>query len=145
MTEEERVEHEKERREVANARMRGKVAAARRRGICRCGGKLDKKPSGRRNYSTCPDCREKAASYYREGPTRPKVKPPTKLDGRLHDSKGVRRRLERDGFGREAWWWFAGAYIKGKQRCRRWSVDKHGDRGAWQQAIAQRREWEKLV
>jgi hypothetical protein len=51
-TTKQRVEREKQRREDANARMREKVAAARRRGICRCGGKLDKKPGTRRNYST---------------------------------------------------------------------------------------------
>jgi hypothetical protein len=62
MTTKELVEREKQRRETANARMREKVAAARRRGICRCGGKLDKKPGTRRNYSTCPDCREKAVA-----------------------------------------------------------------------------------
>ena len=69
MTTKERVEREKQRREAANTRMREKVAAARRRGICRCGGKLDKKPGTRRNYSTCPHCREKAKAsatrYYR--------------------------------------------------------------------------------
>lgn len=145
----ERVEREKHRRETANARMREKVAAARRRGICRCGGKLDKKPNTRRNYSTCPDCREKgkasANRYYREGPLPPRVSPPTKLDGRLRDSTGVRRRLERDGLGREAWWWFASAVVNGRQRIRRWSVDKYGDREAWRLAIAQRREWEKSM
>ena len=75
LTPKQRVEREKQRRETANARMREKVAAARRRGICRCGGKLDKKPGTRRNYSTCPDCREKAKAsanrYYREGPLPP--------------------------------------------------------------------------
>ena len=88
MTSKEREEREKQRRELANKRMREKVAAARRRGICRCGGKLDKKPGARRNYSTCPDCREKAARYYLEGPKRPKVKPPAKLDGRLRARPG---------------------------------------------------------
>jgi len=149
LTNEERIEREKQRREAANARMREKVAAARKRGICRCGGKLDKKPGTRRNYSTCPDCREKAKAsatrYYREGPLPPQVRPPTKLDGRLRDSTGVRRRLERDGFGREAWWWFASALVDGKQRTRRWSVDKYGDHGAWRQAMAQRREWEESM
>ncbi len=70
LTPEERVEREQQRREAANARMRRKVAAARRRGICRCGGKLDKKPGTTRIYSTCPECREKAKAsatrYYRE-------------------------------------------------------------------------------
>jgi hypothetical protein len=145
----ERVKREKERRETANTRMREKVAAARKRGLCRCGGKLDKKPGTRRNYSTCPTCREKATAqatrYYREGPLEPRVRPAVKLDGRLRDSTGVRRRLERDGFGREAWWWFASALVDGKQRTRRWSVDKYGDRGAWRQAIAQRREWEQGI
>jgi len=149
LTTKERVEREKQRRETANARMREKVAAARRRGICRCGGKLDKKPGTRRNYSTCPDCREKAVAsatrYYREGPLPPRVRPPVKLDGRLRDSTGVRRRLERDGLGREAWWWIANAIIDGKQRSRRWSVDKYGDRGAWRLAMEQRREWEKSM
>ena len=142
MTDKEREERERHRRDKANERMREKVAKARRRGICRCGGKLDKRRNGRRNYSTCPDCRAKAARYYLEGAARPKEKPPTKLDGRLRDSNGVRRRLERDGFGREAWWWIATCIVGGVQRSRRWSVDKHGDRGAWQQAVAQRREWE---
>ncbi len=149
LTTEERAEREKQRREAANARMREKVAAARRRGICRCSGKLDKKPGTRRNYSTCPDCREKAKAsatrYYREGPLPPQVRPPAKLDGRLRDSTGVRRRLERDGFGREAWWWITNALFDGKQHSRRWSVDKHGDRGAWRQAMAQRREWEEFM
>lgn len=144
MTPEERRQREKERREEANKRMREKVASARRRGICRCGGKLDKKPGARRNYSTCPECREKAARYYIEGPKRPKTKRPAKLDGRLRDSSGVRRRLERDGFGREAWWWIANAIVDGKQRVRRWSVDRHGDRGAWKEAVAQRKEWERM-
>jgi hypothetical protein len=149
LTNKERGEREKQRREAANARMRDRVAAARMRGICRCGGKLDKKPGTRRNYSTCPDCREKATAsanrYYREGPLPPRVRPPTKLDGRLRDSTGVRRRLERDGFGREAWWWFASAVINGRQHIRRWSVDKYGDRGAWRLAITQRQEWEKFM
>ncbi len=149
LTTKQRIEREKQRREAANARMREKVAAARRRGICRCGGKLDKKPGTRRNYSTCPDCREKAIAlatrYYREGPLQPRVRPPAKLDGRLRDSTGVRRRLERDGFGREAWCWFANTYINGRQRTRRWSVDKHGDRGAWRHAMEQRREWERSI
>jgi hypothetical protein len=145
LTTEERAEREKQRREAANARMREKVAAARRRGICRCSGKLDKKPGTRRNYSTCPDCREKAKAsatrYYREGPLQPQVRPPAKLDGRLRDSTGVRRRLERDGFGREAWWWIATANFGGKQRSRRWAVTAHGDREARRLAIAQREEW----
>ena len=147
LTDEERIEREIQRRKTANTRMREKVAAARRRGICRCGGKLDKKPGTKRNYSTCPDCREKAVAsatrYYREGPLPPRVRPSAKLDGRLRDSTGVRRRLERDGFGREAWWWIASIIIDGHQFSRRWSVDKHGDRGAWRQAMAQRVEWEK--
>ena len=146
LTPEQRIEREKKRREVANAKMREKVAAAREHGICRCGGKLDIRPSKNRIYSTCPECREKAKAsatrYYREGPLPPHVRPPTKLDGRLRDEIGVRRRLERDGFGREAWWWFASAVIDGKQRVRRWSVDKHGDRGARRLAMEQRRDWE---
>lgn len=145
----ERVEREKQRRKAANARMREKVAAANKLGFCRCGGELDKKPGTTRNYSTCPECREKGSAsanrYYREGPLPPRVRPPTKLDGRLRDSKGVRRRLERDGLGREALWWIANMVINEKQHSRRWSVDKHGDRGAWQQAMAQRRAWKESV
>lgn len=143
---EERVEREKQRRKKANAQMREKVAAARKIGVCRCGGKLDFKPGTEKFYSTCPECREKATvsatRYYREGPLPPKASPSVKLDFRLKDSKGVRRRLERDGLGREAWWWFASASIEGRQCVRRWAVDKYGDRGAWQQALAQKREWE---
>lgn len=101
----------------------------------------------RRNYSTCPDCREKAKAsatrYYREGALKPQVRPPAKLDGRLCDSTGVRCTLERDGLDREAWWWIANALVDGKQHSRRWLVDKHGDRGAWRQAMAQQREWER--
>jgi len=147
LTTEERIEREKRRREEANARMREKVAAARKLGICRCGGKLDTKPGSTRIYSTCPECREKAKAsanrYYREGPLPPRAIPPAKLDGRLRDSTGVRRRLERDGLGRVAWWWFASAAVNGRQRIRRWAVDKYGDRGAWRLAMAQRREWIK--
>jgi hypothetical protein len=144
---EERVEREKQRRKKANAQMREKVAAARKIGICRCGGKLDIKPGTDKFYSTCPECREKATvsatRYYREGALPPKVASPVKLDGRLRDSKGVRRRLERDGLGREAWWWMASSLVDGRQRIRRWAVDKYGDRGAWRLAWEQRREWEK--
>jgi hypothetical protein len=145
----ERIAKEKQRRLIANAQMREKVAAARKRGICRCGGKLDKKPGTKRYYSTCPECREKAkvsaTRYYHEGPLPPKLKPPVKLDARLRDSTGVRRRLERDGLGREAWWWFASVAFHGRQQIRRWSVDKYGDRGAWRLAKAQRLEWEKMM
>lgn len=147
LTFEERVEREKQRRKKANAQMREKVAAARKIGICRCGGKLDIKPGTEKSYSTCPECREKATvsatRYYREGALPPKARPPVKLDGRLRESTGVRRRLERDGLGREAWWWMANAIVIGRQRVRRWSVEKYGDRGAWRLAMAQRLEWEK--
>ncbi len=147
LTLEERVEREKQRRKKANAQMREKVAAAREIGICRCGGKLDFKRGTTKYYSTCPECREKgkasANRYYREGPLEPKVSPSVKLDVRLLDSTGVRRRLERDGLGREAWWWITNAIVNGRQRVRRWSVDKYGDRGAWRLAMAQRREWEE--
>lgn len=148
LTEKERIKREKQRREAANARMREKVAAARKRGICRCGRKLDKKPGTRRNYSTCPACREKgkasATRYYHEGPLPPRVRPPVKFDGRLKESTGVKRRLERDGLGREAWWWFATAMVDGRQRSRRWSIDKHGDREACRLAKEQRRQWEMM-
>jgi hypothetical protein len=147
LTFEERVEREKQRRTKANAQMREKVAAARKIGICRCGGKLDIKPGTTRYYSTCPECREKATvsatRYYREGALPPKVRPSVKLDGRLRESTGVRRRFERDGLGREAWWWMANATVNGRQRVRRWSVEKYGDRGAWRLAMTQRLEWEK--
>ncbi len=143
---EERVEREKQRRKDANAQMRENVAAARKLGICRCRGKLDIKPGTTKYYSTCPECREKATTsakrYYREGPLPPRMPAPVKLDGRLRDSTGVRRRLERDGLGREAWWWIANGSIEGRQRIRRWSVEKYGDRGAWRQAMEQRLEWE---
>lgn len=142
---EERVEREKHRRKDANTRMREKVAAARILGICRCGGKLDTKPRTKKYYSTCPECREKgkasANRYYREGPLEPRVSPPVKLDLRINDSTGVRRRLERDGLGREAWWWIANGTIGGSQSVRRWSVQKYGDREAWRLAMAQRRDW----
>lgn len=144
---EERVEREKQRRKIANAQMREKVAAARKIGICRCGGKLDIKPGTEKFYSTCKECREKvtvfATRYYREGPLPPKASPSVKLVLRLKNSKDVRRRLERDGLGREAWRWFASAYIDGRQCVRRWAVDKYCDRGARQQAWVQRREWEE--
>ena len=149
LTPEERAWRDRQRRLIANLKLREKVAAARKRGLCRCGGKLDKKPGGKRNYSTCPECREKgkaaATRYYHEGPLPPKGRPPTKLDGRLKDQTGVRRRLERDGLGREAWWWFASALVDGRQRMRRWSVDKYGDLGAYRLAKAQRREWERMM
>jgi hypothetical protein len=64
-----------------------------------------------------------------------------KLDLRLKDLTGVRRRMERDGMGREAWWWIATALIDKKQHSRRWSVTAHGDRESRRLAIAQRKEW----
>jgi hypothetical protein len=143
------VEREKQRRLEANARMREKVAEAKKLGICRCGGTLDYKPGTTRYYSTCPKCREKgkisATRYYREGPLPPKIKPETVLDPRLPESRGVKRRLMRDGLGREAWWWFASSHIDRKLVCRRWSVDKYGDIGAWRRALSQRLKWEKLI
>ena len=51
-----------------------------------------------------------------------------KPDLRLNSRTGVHRRLERDGMGREAWWWFASSNFGGKQRTRRWAVTAHGDR-----------------
>jgi hypothetical protein len=148
-TKEELVQREKQRRLEANARMREKVAEAKKLGICRCGSPLDFKPGTTRYYSTCPACREKgkvsATRYYREGPLPPKSKPVVELDDRLTERRGVKRRLERDGLGREAWWWFAYSHIDRKQVCRRWSVDKYGDIGAWRLALAQRLKWEKLI
>jgi hypothetical protein len=49
------------------------------------------------------------------------------------------------GHGREAWWWIAGSYVDGKQRVRRFSVDKYGDREARRLAVAQRDEWESYA
>jgi len=149
LTPEERTEREKQRRKVANAQMREKVAAAKKLGICRCGGQLDKKPGTEKYYSICPECREKArvsaTRYYRKGPLERLSKPPVKIDYELEEYPGVRRRIERDGLGREAWWWFASAVIDGRNHMRRWSVEKYGDRGAWRLAKAQRREWEKSM
>jgi hypothetical protein len=139
----ERVEREKRRREVANAQLREKVAEARKAGICRCGGTLDFKKGTSRYYSTCPECRAKAKRYYLEGPNPPQKRPTVKLDRNLRECPGVRRKLERDGLGREAWWWFASSTVNGRQRIRRWSVDKYGDRGAWIMAMAQRMDWEE--
>jgi hypothetical protein len=149
LTNEELVKKEKKRRLDANARMREKVAEGRKLGICRCGGQLDFKKGSTRYYSTCPLCRDKAKAqatrYYREGPLPPRTKPAPDLDMELYGCKGVKRRFERDGLGREAWWWCATCKVDGKVRIRRWSVDKHGDRGAWRLATIQQLEWENLI
>jgi len=138
---------ERKRRDEANARRREKMRKLRHRGLCLCGAKLDKNPRTGRNYTYCPPCREKWNAYANERyASGPKGKPPRtdpKLDPDLHDSTGVRRRLERDGMGRTAWWWVVNAYVWGKQKSRRFSVDKYGDRGAHKLALRQRQQWEK--
>jgi len=72
-----------------------------------------------------------------------KEKTPIKFDRRLKDSTGVLRRYLRDGMGREAWWWTASAYVNGKTKMRRFSIDKHGDLGAHRMAMRQRLDWEE--
>lgn len=69
---------------------------------------------------------------------------PVQLDDNLETAIGVRRFLQRDGSGRADWYWVANMMIEGKQHARRWSCTKHGDKGAYEKAIAQRQEWEQL-
>ncbi len=69
---------------------------------------------------------------------------PVELDENLVGQPGVRRFKQRDGSGREDWYWVANMMIDAKQNARRWSCSKHGDKGAHAQAVAQRLEWEKL-
>ncbi|WP_411825615.1 hypothetical protein [Luteolibacter sp. AS25] len=66
------------------------------------------------------------------------------LDESLEFKPGVRRFKQRDGSGREDWYWVANMMIEAKQNARRWSCTKHGDKGAYELALAQRLEWEKL-
>ena len=66
------------------------------------------------------------------------------LDESLATRPGVRRFKQKDGSGREDWYWVANMMIEAKQNARRWSCTKHGDQGAHAQAVAQRLEWEKL-
>jgi hypothetical protein len=64
------------------------------------------------------------------------------FDKRLTDQVGVKRRLLRDGMGREAWWWTASIAINGEQRHARFSIEKYGDRGAHSLAKRKREQWE---
>ncbi|MFD2257249.1 hypothetical protein ACFSSA_11235 [Luteolibacter algae] len=66
------------------------------------------------------------------------------LDETLVGQPGVRRFKQKDGSGREDWYWVANMMIEAKQNARRWSCSKHGDKGAYELALAQRLEWEKL-
>ncbi|MGJ8634485.1 MAG: hypothetical protein ACSHX7_11260 [Luteolibacter sp.] len=66
------------------------------------------------------------------------------LDENLACQPGVRRFKQRDGSGREDWYWVANMMIDAKQNARRWSCTKHGDKSAHAQAVAQRLEWERL-
>ena len=66
------------------------------------------------------------------------------LDENLVGQPGVRRFKQRDGSGREDWYWVANMMIEAKQNARRWSCSKHGDKEAHAQAVAQRLEWEKV-
>ena len=140
---------EKARRDKANAARREKTANLKKKGLCRCGAPLRRRVSGR-PYCLCVTCHEKskkaAMLYYWIGPARQR-KPvkETVIDRRLKDLKGVRRRYERDGLGREAWWWLVSSYVDGKMRMRRFAVAKYGDREARRLAVAQRDEWERYA
>ena len=69
---------------------------------------------------------------------------PVELDETLEGQPGVRRFKQRDGSGREDWYWVANMMIDAKQNAKRWSCTKHGDKCAHAQAVAQRLEWERL-
>jgi len=132
---------ERERRESANARRLQLQRERRRNGLCSCGTETSANPRTGKRYACCDTCRAAARRSYREYHPLPLKE--AKLDLRLKDRTGVRRRLERDGMGREAWWWIANAHFGGKQHSRRWSVTAHGDREARRLAIAQREEWQR--
>ncbi len=63
------------------------------------------------------------------------------LDDTLEPQIGVRRFMQKDGSGRADWYWVANIMIEAKQNARRWSVSAHGDKGAYELAIAQKKEW----
>ena len=132
---------ERERRQAANARRLQLQRDRRSIGLCGCGNSTSSNPRTGKRYACCDKCREIARRSYQG--KRPVVLKQAKLDMRLKDRTGIRRRMERDGMGREAWWWIATAYISNKQLTRRWSVTAHGDREARQLAIAQREEWKR--
>lgn len=142
MTDPSITEKERERRQSANARRLQLQKDRRSIGICSCGNSPSANPRTGKRYACCDKCRAAARLCYYE--RHPVVLKEVILDFRLKDRKGVRRRLERDGMGREAWWWIANAFIDKKQYSRRWSVTAHGDRKAQQLAIAQRQVWEQL-
>jgi hypothetical protein len=66
------------------------------------------------------------------------------LDDKLETQIGVRRFMQKDGSGRADLYWVANMMISAKQRARRWSCTKHGDKAAYEQAVAQRQEWERI-
>jgi len=141
MTDTKLTNKERERRESANARRLELQRERRRNGLCSCGTEISANPRTGKRYACCDTCRAAARRSYREYHPLPLKE--AKLDLRLKDRTGVRRRLERDGMGREAWWWIANAHFAGKQHSRRWSVTAHGDRDARRLAIAQREEWRR--
>lgn len=142
MTDANLTKKERKRRQSANARRLQLQRERRLNGLCGCGTETSSNPRNGKRYACCDSCRAAARrNYYERHPVALKV---AKLDRRLKDRTGVRRRLERDGMGREAWWWIATAFFAKKQRIRRWSVTAHGDREAFRLAVAQRQEWEQL-
>ena len=131
---------ERERRHRANQRKAILQKQRLAQGLCGCGKKTSIRPLTGKPYSTCDSCRASAKRRY-QGQPKPKEKV-VRLDHRLRNTTGVLRRWDRDGMGREAWWWVASAFIKGKQMTRRWAVTAHGDAGARKLAQAQRDAWQ---
>lgn len=138
---------ERARRKAANTRRNALRQTLKKQGKCFCGEPLMPKPKGGtfcycfKHYVQMSDSAQKR---YSTGESQAKPAVVEVIDKRLRDRTHVRRRIQRDGMGRSAWWWLVSANIQGTMKLRRFSVSKYGDRGAFNLAVAQRKEWDQM-
>lgn len=127
--------------QLQRRRQNAKGAQKRRdnaeRGLCGCGRERENT-----RWKLCECCRGHARNRYygiantaSPGSTEARAIPP--------NLTGVRRVVEADGLGNVNAWWTANSYLDRKQVSRHWSLQKHGELGAFKQARAQREMWEE--
>lgn len=136
-----------------NAKEKVKRANRVADGICRCG---DRAEDGVKMCKRCLCAARKAsrdayrnrkgiplnAALSRRG-RKAKVKEPSRKCRKPQTSlaKGVTRQVNVDGYGREDACYVAAIMVKGKQKARRWSINKHGEAGAKLAASLQKLLW----
>ena len=140
-------------RERMNAKAREKDKSRNLLGQCRCGKRTVK------GVKTCPKCllksRIAARNAYRkrvgipiDAPIsdrgrKPSIPPQKRIQTKLRAKilKGVTRKVNKDGYGRESSWYVAAMGVKGRVLCRKWSISKYGEDGAKLAASLQKLLW----